>query len=136
MFALACIAMQVCGSQVIFLCVCTGEAVPVQSSHCHGAHGLDCHSDDAEAQATACDQSSQGDCDGENHEVLVKNLDAASSSTHQQTSVAPPLLVAVLPASWLLQPPQEVESTRGYVAHFKDSPPIGVSVARSVVLLV
>jgi hypothetical protein len=117
-----------------YLCRCGGEERLTQVDHCHGPHSEDCHdSEEIDGLQQHLHEASDG-ADRENHEPLRSEVEVLPSS-----EVAAPALISVL---LILDPglalfgfrkkePQRILPWRNVSL----SPPVGVFVSRTVVLL-
>lgn len=125
---LALFVAQAFGKGALFLCLCGGQPIVAQTSHCHGPHGADCHSAEAETGRAPHDEE-RGDREEHrvvSHESLAR-LDAAAAPL-----AVPPTCVALLPF-WESPLARAKNSARPPTAA-AESPPRGVAVARTVVL--
>jgi hypothetical protein len=123
---------QAFGSKAAYFCACGGTSVPTLSSHCHGPHGEHCHGGEAPATATheEEDGGSRRDHELVDDEVPARLLEAA------KPFVAPPALLALLPLVPVSRGAWDAESRAGRDVAVDGSPPPGVAVARTVVLLI
>ncbi len=129
---LAVVSAQLFGVGRSFLCLCSGAPVAMASDHCHGPHGEDCHENAAPAHSAECCPD-----DGEKHTHAEVAQDFQSLAAHTDPLVLPaPVMLAFLTlddserAKVVLLPALENALALG------ESPPPGVAVARTVVLLI
>ncbi|MDZ4288907.1 MAG: hypothetical protein U0984_13155 [Prosthecobacter sp.] len=129
---LALLVAQTLGSKAGYICICSGKAVPTQSSHCHGPHGAKCHDPAAVSGASHNDESSG---DRENHTAVSEDVQMrlAEGATPM---LVPQVLLAILPVLDISTPSQEAQGQSRYSVGIGDSPPVGVAVARTIVLLI
>jgi hypothetical protein len=124
------------GSKAGFVCDCSGKPVPTKATHCYGPHGADCHADEAApAVETGACSGEENSGDRENHsavneEVQMRPVDAVTQS------VAPQVLLTLLPMDEFLFSAPEEKAPARYFVDEGESPPVGVSVARTIVLLI
>ncbi|MES2570219.1 MAG: hypothetical protein V4710_09225 [Verrucomicrobiota bacterium] len=134
-FALCVLALcmtQVFGMRAGYLCVCAGEAVLTQTSHCHGPHGADCHSFGEETFG-AHHEEDQGS--REDHATL-KTEPSLRSPDVTSPVIAPAALQAMVPLFKTFPTPSQALISHSGRGLETDSPPPGVKVAGTIVLLI
>lgn len=129
---LALLGTQVSGSRAGYICLCGGEPMPTQTSHCHGPHGEECHTADAQAGASH-DEEDSGE--REEHQVVSREVQLRPVEATQQV-FAPQVLLAILPMVETFFVRQDVRVSARAGVDFGESPPFGVTVARTIVLLI
>jgi len=130
---LALFVAQTIGSQAAsFVCLCAGKPVPTQSSHCHGPHGTSCHTAEAESSAP---HSEEGKGERQDHQAVSKDVASRPVDVAPQI-IAPQVLVAILPLVETIFARLEAKLPASYAIDFRGSPPRGVAVARTIVLLI
>ena len=121
---------QTFGSKVAFFCFCGGKAVLTQSSHCHGPHGPQCHTSPGENTP----HNDDGSGDRRDHQSVTQDIQ--SRLVDPAPEVAPPeLLLQVLQVFDLIFPGDKL-AVRSASPDPEESPPAGITVARTVVLLI
>jgi len=133
-FALvAVMCAQVFGLQQGYLCMCEGDAVVTEATHCHPVHA----SHQQESTDPCNEQHSTGTGDQTPHQPLKQDLKAA---TLTKTPVAPPVMVAIEPDDFLIEliaRPQAVPVVSFEAPLMTSAPlPAALLVARCTVLLV
>ena len=130
--ALALLCAQLFGVSRGFLCLCSGTPVAMTSDHCHGPHGKDCHEKAAPAHSG---ESCPDGGDKQSHARIAP--DFQSPAAHPAPITLPaPVLLALLTldgGSWVKVEPMPF---RENAADLRGSPPCGVAVARTIVLLI
>ena len=117
-----------------YLCRCGGEQSYTQVDHCHGPHSESCHDsqDQDTAQSHLHDDETSGD--RENHEPIRKDVELVPSS-----GIAAPelmtVLLAVLPELQFLVFRTEDTQLTIPLRNVRLTPPPGVIVGRTIVLL-
>jgi hypothetical protein len=129
---LALFVAQTLGSRAGYVCLCGGKPVPTQTSHCHGPHGANCHADDARSGAPH-DEDDSGP--REDHQVVSQDVQSRPIEASPQI-IAPQVVLAILPVVQVLLAGSETKVPAGASVDFGDSPPFGVTVARTIVLLI
>lgn len=130
--ALALFVVQTLGGPRGYVCVCGGKPVPTQTSHCHGPHDTNCHVDDSKAGAPHDEKNS-----GERHDHQVVSQDVQSRPLEAASPViAPQVLLAILPMVPAICACEEAKGRAAGSVDVGDSLPFGVTVARTVVLLI
>lgn len=127
---LALFVAQTFGTKAGYVCLCGGKPVPTQTSHCHGPHGEKCHTGDAQADDS---HSEQGSGPREDHQVVNQDVQLRPVEAAPQV-IAPQVLLAMLPVVQILFASQEAKVPASYSVDFGESPPFGVTVARTIVL--
>lgn len=127
---LALLVAQTFGSRAGYLCLCGGEAVPTPVSHCHGPHGKDCATKEAHGIASHEEEETG---DRKDHQVVSKELTLRQADGGPQL-LHPQVLLAVLPVLDELAESQAAKAPACSSVDFGKSPPLGVVVARTVVL--
>jgi hypothetical protein len=129
---LAVMTAQLFGMGRGFLCDCSGAPVAVAHDHCHGPHGAHCLENEEPAHPI---DSHPDDGDTHPHERVVQDFQSAPAPAAECVLTEPFWHVVLMldDAVWVKTAPlQTVE----YVADERGSPPCGVAVARTVVLLI
>ncbi len=128
--ALALLVAQTLGGSAGYYCWCGGRPVPTQTAHCAGPHGENCASDEAQQDASTCDSE-----DGErrDHEVVSQDVQSRPLDAKSHT-VAPPLLAVIVPGLEPFRAVETVKLSAGSPVDFGESPPSGITVARTIVL--
>ncbi|MEQ1862217.1 MAG: hypothetical protein ABMA13_20055 [Chthoniobacteraceae bacterium] len=129
---LALFVAQTFGSKVGYYCLCGDKPVPTQTSHCHGPHGEKCHTDDAQ---TGAPHSEEGAGEREDHQVVNQDVQLRPVEAAAQV-IAPQVLLAILPMVEVLFASRDAKVSASYSVDFGESPPFGVTVARTIVLLI
>ena len=129
---LAVVSAQLFGVGRDFLCLCSGAPVAMASDHCHGPHGAKCHTDAAKDGAAHNEQDSGS---REDHRVVKQDVQSRPVEATPQV-IAPQVLLAILPLVEILFSSQETKVPASYSVDFGKSPPFGVTVARTIVLLI
>ena len=115
-----------------FLCDCSGVAVATAHDHCHGPHGAHCLENAEPAHPM---ESHPDGGDTLPHEEIVQ--DFQSARTHATELVlTEPVLQVVLVLDDLQWAKTEPVFALENAAESRGSPPCGVAVARTVVLLI
>lgn len=127
---LALFVAQTFGAKAGFYCLCGGKPVPTEVSHCYGPHGENCAGEEAHGGA-----KDGGGTDRRDHEVVNQDVQMRTAEAAQQI-VAPQVLLAVLPMVKILFAGRELPASGSDSVGFGKSPPLGVTVARTVVLLI
>lgn len=110
-----------------FLCNCGGKVVTTQTSHCYGPHGAGCHEDDAHGHAPSGDRK--------DHQALVQ--DARFFAPPSLATSSPPPLLAILTAVDDAFPRGgRCDGSWRRAADPGGSPPVGVAIAATIVLLI
>ena len=127
---------QTFGSKAGFVCDCSGQPVPTKATHCYGPHGADCHADEAaEAVETEACTGEESSGDREDHSVVNEEVQMRPVEAAPQT-IAPQVLLTLLPMVDDQFSARETTAPARYFVEFGESPPMGVSVARTIVLLI
>ena len=129
---LALFVAQTFGAKAVYYCLCGGERVATQTPHCYGPHGEKCAEDEAQGGASTSDG---GDGDRRDHQVVDQEVQLRPAGAEQQV-IAPQVLLAILPLAEMLFASQETKVPASYSVDFEESPPFGVTVARTIVLLI
>jgi len=129
---LALFVAQTLGSRIAYFCLCSGKPIQTLASHCHGPHGEQCHGG---GESLDSRHSDEGPADRKDHRLVDQELKAASPKTGPPLAT-PPLLLAVLPSFFTLSPRIEAKIFKNAWVRFGESPPSGVTVALTVVLLI
>ena len=127
---LALFVAQTFGSKAGYYCLCGGKPVQTQTSYCDGPHGAECHADDAQAAGS---QSEKDSGSRQEHQVVNQDVQLRLVDASQQV-IAPQVLLAMLPVVQILFASQEAKVQASYSVDFGESPPFGVTVARTIVL--
>ena len=129
---LAVVSAQLFGVGRSFLCLCSGAPVAMASDHCHGPHGEDCHAGMAPAHSA---ESCPDDGDKHTHAQVAQNFQSLAAHTDPLVLTAPLMfeLLMLEDSEWAKVAPV---STLENAADLRGSPPCGVAVARTVVLLI
>ncbi|MGV3533904.1 MAG: hypothetical protein ACO1QR_16160 [Chthoniobacteraceae bacterium] len=123
-------AAQSMGVGAAFLCLCSGQAFVTTAAECHGPHGEHCVS--VEEEAHKCDDDP---CDTEQHATLTQELATALTSHSSAPEVGVGILARELSFEEMVRlRPAPVVPTARYDSASR--PPPGISVARTVVLLI
>ncbi len=129
---LALFVAQTFGSKVAYYCLCGGKPVPTQTSHCHGPHGEKCHTSEAQ---NADSHSEEGSGERKDHQAVSQDVQARLLEAKAQV-FAPQVLLAVLRVADFVFADREEKAPASYLTRFGESPPFGVTVARTIVLLI
>jgi len=129
---LALFVVQAFGGKAAYYCLCGGKPVQTVASHCHGLHSESCVA--AETQETPSDCETEGGS-RRDHLVIDQQVQLRPVEAAQQT-IAPPAVAAILPIFEVLAASQNAELPAVYCVDFGESPPFGVTVARTIVLLI
>lgn len=129
---LALFVAQTFGSKVAYYCECGGKPVKTQSSHCHGPHGEKCHSAEAQVEDSHNEEDSS---ERENHQAVSQDVKLRPLDAPLKL-IAPQVLVAILPMVEAIFARQETKVAASYCMDFGESPPSGITVARTIVLLI
>ena len=122
-------AAQSMGVGAAFLCLCSGQAFVTTAAECHGPHGEHCL--DVEEKH----QCGEEPCDTEQHAALAQELATALTSHSSSPEVGVGILVRELSFEEMVRiRPAPVVDTARYDSASR--PPPGISVARTVVLLI
>ena len=127
---LALFVAQTFGSKAGYVCLCGGKPVPTQTSHCHGPHGEKCHTGDVQADDS---HSEEGSGEREEHQVVNQEVQLRPVEAGPQV-IAPQVLLAILPLLEVLARGHDAKVAASYSVDFGESPPFGVTVARTIVL--
>jgi hypothetical protein len=130
---LALFVSQTLGSRAGFVCDCSGKPVPTKATHCYGPHGTDCHADEG-LEAGAC-SGEENSGDRENHIAVNEEVQMRPVEVAPQ-SIAPQVLLSLLPMMDYQFSIRETTAPARYFVESGESPPMGVSVARTIVLLI
>jgi len=130
--ALALFVAQMFGGQLRYMCDCGGKMVATQTSHCHGPDHSKCHVDGVDA-ASSHDERDSGE--RKDHQVVKDEVQSRPVGNTAQL-IAPQVLLAFLPMVEELVVSREIEVPAPFVGNFGESPPLGVTVARTIVLLI
>lgn len=129
---IALLGAQVFGSGRGYVCDCAGVVEWTALDHCDGPHGTECHRETSAKDANGAHQDSDGarkDHEQLRDEVQVRLLPVIQAPMHV------PVLLAVM--ELLVPAMSSVDFTIGSAVVVEDlGPPPGVTVARTVVLLV
>jgi len=126
--------VQAFGGITGYLCRCGGQQSFTQSDHCHGPHSDSCH-DEHNNVDHSDHHEDEGSGDREDHEPVRKNLLLSQS----QSVVAPeisPILLFILPEAPFLDLLKEDTSLNSSLRAVRLTPPPGIVVGRTVVLLI
>lgn len=129
---LALFVAQTFGSKVAYFCLCGGKPVQTQTSYCEGPHGAKCHADDAKAAGSHSEKESGSRQD---HQAVNQDVQSRLVDASQQV-IAPQVLLAILPMLETFFASPEAKVQASYSVDFGESPPFGVTVARTIVLLI
>ena len=129
--ALVLIVTQALGGNVAFYCLCSGKMVPAEMSHCHGPHGDNCH----EMNASADCASEESGGDRQDHVPVTQDKQLRPADTVQQV-VAPQLPPQGLPLEEMTFAMEESRDLPVCREQRVEGPPLGVVVARPIVLLI
>lgn len=129
---LALFVAQTFGSKVAYYCLCGGKPVPTQTSHCHGPHGEKCHTSDVQ---NGDSHSEEGSGERKDHQAVSQDVQLRPVEAAPQV-IAPQVLLAILPLVEILYSNLESKIPANYAVDFGESPPFGVTVARTIVLLI
>ena len=127
---LALFVAQTFGSKAGYYCVCGGKPVPTQTAYCYGPHGEQCAEEEAHGGASTSDE---GGGDRKDHQVVNQDVQLRPVEAAQQV-IAPQVLLAILPMVEILFADRETKVPASYSVDFGESPPFGVTVARTIVL--
>jgi hypothetical protein len=103
--------------------------MPTQAPHCYGPHGDHCHTNEA---CSGGSDSESGSGNRKDHQVVNNDVQSRPVGAAAQM-VAPQVLLAILP---MLFASEETKVPASYCVDFGESPPFGVTVARTIVLLI
>ena len=129
---LALFVAQTFGAKGNYVCECGGAPVLTPVSHCYGPHGEKCAEVEAQGVA-ATDDNDTGD--RRDHEVVDTDVQSRPLEAPSQI-VGPQVLLAILPMVDAFSVRPEVKVPASYLVDIGDSPPFGVTVARTIVLLI
>jgi hypothetical protein len=129
---LALFVAQTLGGKVAYYCLCGGKPVPTQTTHCHGPHGAKCHETEAQNGGS---HSEEGSGERKDHQAVSQDVQLRPVEAAPQV-IAPQVLLAILPLVAILYSNQELRIPANYDVDFGESPPFGVTVARTIVLLI
>ena len=129
---LALFVAQSFGSRPAFVCFCGGKPVATETSHCHGPHGEQCHADEHDGTGEHSEGKSG---DREDHQVVSQDVEMLPAQAALQVT-APQALLAVLPRLATVISRQEAKVAVNYFVDLGESPPLGVAVASTIVLLI
>jgi hypothetical protein len=121
---------QTFGSKAGYYCLCGGKPVQTQSSYCDGPHGAKCHADDAKDAGSHSEKDSGS---RKEHQVVNQEVQLRSVEAGLQV-IAPQVLLAILPLLEVLARGHDAMVAASYSVDFGESPPFGVTVARTIVL--
>ena len=127
---LALFVAQTFGSKAGFYCLCGGKPVPTQSSYCDGPHGAKCHADDAKDAGSHSEKDSGS---RKEHQVVSQEVQLRSVEAGLQV-IAPQVVLAILPLLEVLARGHDAKVEASYSVDFGESPPFGVTVARTILL--
>lgn len=129
---LAVMCAQVFGIGRGFICDCSGAQIVTQSDHCHGPHGAPCVEN---APPIHTGESCPDGGDARSHSAVEQDFQSAAARVADVVLTAPLLHVLLIldDAAWEKAPPV---SAVEYLADTRGSPPPGVAVSRTVVLLI
>ncbi len=129
---LAVVSAQLFGVGRSFLCLCSGAPVAMASDHCHGPHGADCHTEGAPAHPG---ESCPDNGDKQSHAQVAQDFQSLAAQTEPLVLTAP-LMFELL----TLDNSERANGAPLFVLEnatdLCGSPPCGVAVARTVVLLI
>ncbi len=128
---LALFVAQTFGSKVAYYCLCGGKPVPTLTAYCYGPHGEECAEEEAKAGDAPCEDNEGGD--RKDHQVVSQEVPMRAMDAKAQV-FAPQVLLAVLRVVDFVYADREVKAPTGYLTRFGESPPFGVTVARTIVL--
>jgi hypothetical protein len=132
LLVLALFVAETFGIRAGYVCMCGDRPVLTHSSHCDLPHGANRHADDAKTGAPHDD----GDSDErKDHEVVRQHVQSRALEAAPQV-IAPRVLLAILPVVQMLPAGYETKIPASYSLDFGESPPFGVTVARTIVLLI
>ena len=129
---LAVMSAQLFGMGSGFVCDCSGRPMATASDHCHGPHDQHCHE---KAEPAHSRESHPDDGDALPHSRIAQDFRSAPAPA-ASVLVTEPLWQAVLildDSEWAKAAPLLALET---AANERGSPPSGVAVARTVVLLI
>ena len=129
---LALVSAQLFGVGRGFLCDCSGGPVFTASDHCHGPHGTHCLDNEEPPHSG---DSHPDDGDALPHSPIVQDFQSASTSTAEWV-LAQPVLHVVLTLDDSHRAKTEPVFALENAAELRGSPPCGVAVARTIVLLI
>ena len=129
---LAVMAAQFFGIGHGFLCDCSGQPEFTESDHCHGPHGAHCHQK-AEPAHSAESHPESGDT--HSHPRLAQEFRSTPAPALEMVLAGPLLHVVFVLADTAWEDAAPVR-TLEYLAEERGSPPSGVAVSRTVVLLI
>ena len=127
---LALFVTQTFGSKAGYYCLCGGKPVPTQASYCFGPHGEKCAEEEAHGGAATGDESGG---DRKDHQVVNQEVQLRPVEAAQQV-IAPQVLLTILPMAEIIFASQEAKVPASSSVDFGESPPFGVTVARTIVL--
>ena len=129
---LAVMCAQIFGIGNGFLCDCSGRPEFTESDHCHGPHGADCHKN---AEPTHSEASHPAESDTHSHPRIAQDFQSMPALATEFVLAEPVLriLLTLDDSAWTYE--LSVRAS-GYAADERGSPPSGVAVARTVVLLI
>ena len=129
---LAVLAAQLFGIGSSFLCDCSGSPKPTASDHCHGPHDAHCHENAAPAHSG---ESCPDDGDKQTHELVVQVFQSLESHTAPLVLPAP-VMLELLSLDGTEWAHTVTVATLENATDLGESPPSGVAVARTIVLLI
>ena len=129
---LAVVSAQLFGIGGGFACDCSGRPVLTASDHCHGPHGAHCHE---KAEPAHSKDSCPDDRDAQPHSQVVQDFRSASAPAAELVLAAPVLQMVLMLDDSQWAKAAAVCAVK-HVADERGSPPPGVAVARTVVLLI
>ena len=126
----ALIVAQTLGGQGSYVCVCGGKPLVTQASHCYGPHGEQCHTGNVKADGP---QSEEDSGSREEHQAVNQDVQSRPVEAAPQV-IAPQVLLAILPMMEMFFASREMKVPASYSEEWGESPPFGVTVARTIVL--
>lgn len=121
---------QTFGGKAGYYCMCGGQPVQTQTAYCYGPHGEKCAETEAQGGAAQGDESGG---DRKDHQVVNQDMQLRLADASQQI-IAPQVLLAILPMLEVIFASPETKVPASYSVDFGESPPFGVTVARTIVL--
>ncbi len=129
---LAVLSAQLFGIGRGFLCDCSGRLVAAASDHCHGPHDAHCHEKGEPAHSS---ESCPDDGDTKPHSRNVQDFQSAPAPAVESVLTEPVLWVVLT-----LENSARAKAAPVFIlenaVNLRGSPPFGVAVARTVVLLI
>jgi hypothetical protein len=126
---MALLVMQAVGGFHAYLCDCGGRVTWTKVDHCHGPHSIDCHDQDS---GVPC-QHDENPGDRHDHERIIQELRLRSAESLQAPAIIP-VLLTWMPDAFEWQDAFVV--VRGRLVEPEASPPLSVTVARTVVFII